>query len=254
MWLAEKILVHSLCFCINCIFFSPLTWAQRTACIPADTLIWNVLLHLLTSSWESYLIWALAGTCGADTCTSRRKIFLLSVVLWPLCITVTCQWHFPGGWKQGLVSGAGIFLQDLLPERLCSLLAMLCYFKEARLQPHNSSPCFMVIYLWPLVVKKKWCLEFKKYSTAFGGFLSVLSASLVSSAVSGTSGQLMHRAAHDLPCSDQIARQWPGWKRSVALISSSSSNWLVPLLLSLQRALINQACPREWQTMENSFC
>lgn len=150
----EKILVHCLWFCINCIFFSPLTWAQRTACIPADALIWTVLLRLLSSSWESYLIWALAGTCGADTCTSCRRIFLLSVVLWPSCITVTCQQHFPGGWKQGLVSGAGIFLQDLLAEGPCSLLAVPCYFKEALLQPDNSSPCFLVTYLWSLVQRR----------------------------------------------------------------------------------------------------
>uniref|UniRef100_A0A8C0C1D8 Uncharacterized protein n=1 Tax=Buteo japonicus TaxID=224669 RepID=A0A8C0C1D8_9AVES len=60
------------------------------------------------------------------------------------------------------------------------------------------------------IVKKKWCLEFKTYSTAFGGFLSMLSTRLVSSAVSGTLGQLMCRAAHGLPCSAQVARQWQG--------------------------------------------
>lgn len=86
----ENIGVLSL-FCINCIFFSPLTWACRTACIPTDSFICNALLHLLAFSSGSYLIWALAGTCGADRCTSLRRIFLLSAELWPPCIRVACH-------------------------------------------------------------------------------------------------------------------------------------------------------------------
>lgn len=73
--------------------------------------------------------------------------------------------------------------------------------------------------------------------------------SLVSSTVSSTGGELMQKVVRNLPCSDQVVRQYQGVKaerRSYfqGLISSSSLNWLVPLPLSLQRALINQPCPK----------
>jgi len=146
-------------------------------------------------------------------------------------------WSQAGGISQGDESKGLYQEQEFSWKTSCqkALLsaAVLGYFKGARLQPRNSSPCCVVIDLGPSVVKKKWCSEFRKYSSAFGGFLSILSTSLASSAASGTSERLT------------LARQRRGRERSVALISSPSLNRLVPFLLSLRRALINQACPRE---------